>query len=152
MILHSLDKRFQCTLIMSIIEFLITVMYTNGGGYICSSAMHFSEIEGRPSILENLPNRGWWLELWAFLGGKNPKKVLPIFLRPPHIYKKYFLQKNWVKTAIPALSSGQSNLHPPIWGRHRQLDDHHRNPNINYRDHLVGQLTTHSQDFCDLTK
>ena len=38
---------------MSVIEFLITVMYTNGRSYICSSAMHFSEIEGRPSILEN---------------------------------------------------------------------------------------------------
>ena len=45
------------------------------------------------------------------------------------------------ETAIAALSSGQSNLHPPIGRRHRQLDDHHRNPNINDRDHLVGQLT-----------
>ena len=29
-----------------------------------------------------------------------------------------------------------------IWGCHRQLDDQYRNPNINNRDHLVGQLTT----------
>ena len=27
-------------------------------------------------------------------------------------------------------------------GREIFCDDHHRNPNINYRDHLVGQLTT----------
>ena len=29
-----------------------------------------------------------------------------------------------------------------LWGCHRQLDDQYRNPNINNRDHLVGQLTT----------
>ena len=56
-------------------------------------------------------------------------------------YKKYILQKKWVKKAIPALSSGQSNLQTPIGGCHRQLDDQNRNPNINNRDHLVGQLT-----------
>ena len=77
-----------------------------------------------------------------FWGGKTPKKLAKFFLRLRDVYKKYILQKNWTKTAISALSSGQSNLHPPIWGRHRQLDDHHRNPNINDRDHLVGQLTT----------
>ena len=54
------------------------------------------------------------------------------------------MQKNWVKTAIPALSSGQSNLQTPIWGCHRQLDDQYRNPNNNNRDHLVGQLNTNS--------
>ena len=51
------------------------------------------------------------------------------------------MQKNWVKTAIPALSSGQNNLQVPIWGCHRQLDDQCRNPNTNNKDHLVGQLT-----------
>ena len=55
------------------------------------------------------------------------------------------LQKNWVKTAIGAHSSGQSNLHTPIWGCHRQLDDQHRNPNMNNKDHIVGQLTTSPQ-------
>ena len=76
-----------------------------------------------------------------FLGGKTPKKSAKFFLRLRDAYKKYILQKKWIKTAISALSSGQSNLHPPIWGCHRQLDDHHRNPNSNDRDHLVGQLT-----------
>ena len=67
----------------------------------------------------------------------SPKK----FLRPRDTYKKYILQKNWVKTVIPAFSSGQSNLPPSIWGPSRQLDDQHRNTNMNNKDHLVGQLT-----------
>ena len=54
---------------------------------------------------------------------------------PRDTYKKYILQKNWVKTVIPAFSSGQSNLPS------RQLDDQHRNTNMNDKDHLVGQLT-----------
>ena len=36
----------------------------------------------------------------------------------------------------------QINLQRPIWGCHRQLDDQYRNPNINNRDHLFGQLTS----------
>ena len=28
-----------------------------------------------------------------------------------------------------------------LWSLGREIDDHHRNPNINDRDHLVGQLT-----------
>ena len=52
-----------------------------------------------------------------------------------------FWKKNWAKRTIPALSSGQSNLQTPIWGCHRQLDDQYRNPNMNNKDHLVGQLT-----------
>ena len=54
--------------------------------------------------------------------------------------------------AIPALSSDQSNLQTPIWGCHRQLDDQHRNPNINKRDHLVGQLTSRALDPLDLSR
>ena len=87
-------------------------------------------------------------EIWtrsekrAVSGGKTKKKLPKFFLRLQDTYKKYILQKKWVKTAIPALSSGQSNLQTPIWGCHRQLDDHHRNPNNNDRDHLVGQLTS----------
>ena len=53
-----------------------------------------------------------------------------------------FWKKNWAKRTIQALSSGQSNLQTHIWGCHRQLDDHYRNPNMNNKDHLVGQLTT----------
>ena len=78
----------------------------------------------------------------AVSGGQTKKSVVKIFLRLRDAYKKYILQKKWVKTAIPALSSGQSNLHTPIWGCHRQLDDQYRNPNMNNKDHLVGRLTT----------
>ena len=76
--------------------------------------------------------------LWR---GKIKKKSPKFFLRLRDTYKKYILQKNWSKTAIPALSSGPSNLQQSIWGRHHQLDDQHRNPNMNNKDHLVGQLT-----------
>ena len=31
---------------------------------------------------------------------------------------------------------------PPIWGHSRQLDDQHRNTNMNDKDHPVGQLTS----------
>ena len=49
---------------------------------------------------------------------------------------------------ICGLSSGQTNLHPPIWGHGRQLDDRHRHPNINIREiiwlgnQLVPRLTS----------
>ena len=64
-----------------------------------------------------------------FLGVKT-KKLPKIFLWLRDTYKKHILPKNWVKTAIAALSSGHSNLHRSIWGCHRQLDDQYRNPNI----------------------
>ena len=75
-------------------------------------------------------------------GVKMAKKCCFLLFCQDKICKKYILQKNWVKTAIPALGSGQSNLQTPIWGCHRQLDDQYRNPNMNNKDHLVGQLTT----------
>ena len=53
-----------------------------------------------------------------------------------HILLKYISRKNWSKTAIPALSSGPSNLQQSIWGRHHQLDDQHRNPDVKKKDHL----------------
>ena len=76
-----------------------------------------------------------------FSVGKRKQMLPKKILRLRDTYKKYILQKNWVKTAIPALSSGPSNLPESIWGRHHQLDDQHRNPNMNDKDHLVGRLT-----------
>ena len=90
-----------------------------------------------------------------FWRGKIKKKSPKFFLRLRDTYKKYILQKNWSKTAIPALSSGPSNLQQSIWGRHHQLDDQHRNPNMNNKDHLVGQLTMsphHSDQMSQWTK
>ena len=102
----------------------------------------FQKLRGAPQFLKtsSLRTNAW--NFGPFWQGKTPQKPVKKVLWPHDIYKKYLLQKKWVKTAIPALSSGQSNLHQPIWGCHRQLDDQHRNPNNNDRDHLVGQLTT----------
>ena len=56
--------------------------------------------------------RGW--EKNGFWRGKTHRISPKNFLRPRDTYKKYILQKNWVKTVIPAFSSGQSNL-PPLY-------------------------------------
>ena len=101
----------------------------------------FPKLRGAPQFWKTSPTGADGWNFGLFWGVKTPKNAAKFFVSSRHTYKKYFLQKNWVKTAIPALSGGKSNLHPPIWGRHRQLDDHHRNPNTNGRDHLVGQLT-----------
>ena len=99
--------------------------------------------EGVPVLAEPPPWKSGPLpKKTAVSGGKTKKKLPKFFLRLWDTYKKYILQKNWVKTIIPAHSSGQSNLHGSIWGCHRQLDDQHRNPNMNNKDHLVGRLTS----------
>ena len=84
--------------------------------------------------------RGWGKK--PFLGGKKTKKPANFFLWLPDTCKKYILQKKWVKTALPGLGSGRNNLQTAIWGHSRQLDDQHRNPNMNNKDHHVGQLTS----------
>ena len=105
----------------------------SGEAFVCSCRLNlnFDKLEVRDPLQKNSPLR--WKEV--------KKKAVQFFLRLRDTYEKYTLQKKWVKTTIPALSSDQSNLQTPIWGCHRQLDDHHRKPNNNDRDHLVGQLT-----------
>ena len=112
----------------------------------------FQKLRGAPQFLKtsSLRTNAW--NFGPFWQGKTPQKPVKKVLWPHDIYKKYLLQKKWVKTAIPALSSGQSNLHQPIWGCHRQLDDQHRNPNNNDRDHLVGQLTSDLCVWCAMFK
>ena len=97
----------------------------------CQHNLNFDEREVRDPLQKKQ----------VFRGVKMKKSCPTFFLRLCDTYKKYTLQKKWVKTPIPALSSDQSNLQTPIWGCHHQLDDQNRNPNINNRDHLVGQLT-----------
>ena len=58
------------------------------------------------------------------------------------MYRKYILEKNWSKTTIPALGSGQTENDTPMLGCRHQLDDQNRNPNMNNRDHLVGRPTS----------
>ena len=67
-------------------------------------------------------------------GPKNDRNDPEKIPSPRHTYSKHILQKNWSKMIICGLSSGQTNLHPPIWGHGRQLDDRHRHPNINIRE------------------
>ena len=102
--------------------------------YECYAALcqNWGWSAGTTSILTNREVRDPHRKKTALSGGKTEKNLSQFFLRLANTYKKYILQKNWVKTVIPALSSGRSNLQRPIWGCHRQLDD---------RDHLVGQLT-----------
>ena len=100
----------------------------------------YKEVQGlfkkwglNPQFLKT-PQKAPWVEfITHFWGGKSHKKWLIFFERFPDAYKKYILQKNWTKTLNPALSSDVNILHPAIWGSHSQLDDHHRNPNINNR-------------------
>ena len=77
-----------------------------------------------------------------FWGAKTPQNSVKFFGGLRHMYRKYILEKNWSKTTIPALSSGQTENDTPIWGRRHQLDDQNRNPNMNNRDHLVGRPTS----------
>ena len=79
-------------------------------------------------------------------GGKTQKKSAKIFLRLHDTHKMYILQKIWTKTVNPALSSGLNFFPPPIWGHHHQLDDQQRNPNMNNKDHLVGQFSAKFQE------
>ena len=67
-------------------------------------------------------------------GPKNDRNDPEKIPSPRHTYSKHILQKKWSKMIICGLSSGQTNLHPPIWGHGRQLDDRHRHPNINIRE------------------
>ena len=60
----------------------------------------------------------------------SDKKIIALVIPTKNI----FCKKNSSKTVICGLSSGQTNLHPPIWGHGRQLDERHRNPNINIRE------------------
>ena len=43
---------------------------------------------------------------YVFWGLKTAKKCRFLLLRQDKIYKKYILQKNWVKNLIPALGNG----------------------------------------------
>ena len=103
-------------------------------------AQEFFEICGLIRKSRKTPRKTPGVEfVIKFLEKKLKKKSAKFFLRLRHTHKKYILQKKWPKTVNnPALSSDVSILPLTIWGCHCQLDDHHRNPNTNNRDHLVG--------------
>ena len=55
--------------------------------------------------------------------------------------KNTFCKKIGSKRSFQPSAVVRAIYPPPIWGHSRQLDDQHRNPNINNEDHHVGQLT-----------
>ena len=77
----------------------------------------------------------------SFFSEGNPPKYGQIDILAPSHIKFIHFGKKLSQTAIPAPSSGQTDLQTPIWGRSYQLDDQIRNPNVNNRDHLVGRPT-----------
>ena len=98
---------------------------------------------------EVLPKRGRCLLLYSDDKDKDrrsSKKNVLMYLGFHALWlmipiKSTFCKQNWAKTVNRALSSDLYFFPPPRWGCHHQLDDHHRNRNINDRDHLDGQLT-----------
>ena len=87
----------------------------------------FQKLRARPSIFGKGPSS----KNQSIKGAKTPWKCMEFFSQLPKIYNIYILQKKWVKTAIPARSSGLKNLLPLIWGRHHQLDDQYKEPMVN---------------------
>ena len=106
-----------------------------------ASTEAFQNLRINPQILKTPPKTPWVEFIIQLLGEKLKKNLQTKFLRLCYTHKKYILQKKWQKKVNPALSSDVNILHLPIGGSHCQLDDHHRNPNMKNRDHLVGSLT-----------
>ena len=131
-------------------------------GSVVSRNMWFAAenvvLMGNPYVLEGSSPAENVVQVakWTTYSAKRPgfgKKAYFQRVKPPKIWSNWyfssvtcktytFWKKNWAKTAIPAPSSGQTDLQTPIWGRSYQLDDQIRNPNVNNRDHLVGRPTT----------
>ena len=55
--------------------------------------------------------------------------------------KNTFCKKIGSKRSFQPSAVVRAIYPPSIWGPSRQLDDQHRNTNMNNKDHLVGQLT-----------
>ena len=98
----------------------------------------FQNLRINPRILKT-PRKAPGVEFIIQFWGEKLKKICQFFFCGSLIpIKNTFCKKKWPKTVNPALSSDVSILPLTIWGCHCQLDDHHRNPNTNNRDHLVG--------------
>ena len=62
---------------------------------------------------------------------RTQKKLTKICLRLRHTYKNYILQNKWPRLVNFSPQSLIYLQQPRTGGRHHQLDDHRRNPNIN---------------------
>ena len=75
--------------------------------------------------------------------GVKPIESLPrIFCGLVIHIKNTFCKKIGSKRSFQPSAVVRAIYPPSIWGPSRQLDDQHRNTNMNNKDHLVGQLTT----------
>ena len=74
--------------------------------------------------------------------GVKPIESLPrIFCGLVIHIKNTFCKKIGSKRSFQPSAVVRAIYPPSIWGPSRQLDDQHRNTNMNNKDHLVGQLT-----------
>ena len=106
-----------------LIWMVMATMIVAQGCTIFLKSLKYSMIDIEIQISISERSSGWainypHIELFP---KKNPGRVIPT--------KSIFWRKNGSK----GLSSGQINLQP-IWGHGHQLDDRHRNPNINIRE------------------
>ena len=60
-------------------------------------------------------------------------------MRPRYTYEKYFA-KELGQNGHPSPKQWSEQSIPAYMGPSRQLDDQHRNTNMNNKDHIVGQL------------
>ena len=81
-----------------------------------------------------------------FWGAKTPQNSVKFFGGLCHMYRKYILEKNWSKTTIPALSSGQTENDTPIWGRRHQLETMLKISCVTLRDYYIKYCLLHLQE------
>ena len=84
--------------------------------FLCLSYLHYLCLNSFHEFRKLQENRFCLFSVLA-LPSKLFKVESKIFVAIIHI------KSTFCKTVIPALSSGQHKLHPPIWGGHHQLDE-----------------------------
>ena len=108
---------------------------------VISSHCTLPGLRAVPSILAIWLARYPRLEKNAIWGGKTKKNGPNFFYGFGIHIKNTFCKKNGSKRSFQPSAVVRAIYPPPIWGPSRQLDDQHRNTNMNNKDHLVGQLT-----------
>ena len=98
--------------------------------------------------ISKTPRKAPWVKFIIQFLGEKLKKSLPNFFCGLVIHiKNTFCKKIGSKRSFQPSAVVRAIYPPSIWGPSRQLDDQHRNTNMNNKDHLVGQLTRQSPAF-----